>query len=339
MNQEKILDVSWETIFKISLAIICLYLLYLLKNILVWFLFAIIISVLFEPLIDFLQKRRIPRLISVVLIYFIVFGLISLLIYLTFPLFASEIQEFSKNLPQYFEKISPPLKALGLQAFESIEEFMSLLSKSLEQMAATIFNAIAAIFGGILATFSIFSISLFLSLEEKPIERTLSLVFPKKYEAFLLDLWSRCRIRVSGWFLSRVLGCLFVGLLSYFSFLLFNTKYPFSLALLSGTLNFLPIIGPVITGIIIFIIVVLENFWRAVFVLITFILIQQIENNILLPVLTKKIVGLPPVVVLLALTVGGILWGFWGAILAIPFFGILFEFLKEFLEKRRTSIL
>ncbi len=339
MNQNRFLDISWETIFKILFAVICLYFLYLIRNVLIWFIFAVIISVLFEPLIDFLTKRKIPRLISVVLIYFIIFGLIALSIYFTVSIFTSEIRQFTKVLPQYFEKISPHFKELGFQAFENIEEFIDLLSKNLERMADTIFSAIAAIFGGILATLSIFSISLFLSLEEKPIQKALGLIFPKKYEASLLDLWSRCKIRVSGWFLSRISGCLFVGISSFVAFSLFNTKYPFSLGLLAGILNFLPIVGPIITGIIIFIIVSLDNLWQAIFVLIVFILIQQIENNIILPALTKKFVGLPPVIVLLALTVGGILWGIWGAILAIPFFGILFEFFKEFLQKKKEEAL
>ncbi|MBZ9578465.1 AI-2E family transporter [Patescibacteria group bacterium] len=339
MNNEKLLDISWETIFKILFAVICLYFLYLIRNVLIWFIFAVIISVLFEPLIDFLTKRKIPRLISVVFVYFIIFGLIALSIYFTVSIFTSEIRQFTKALPQYFEKISPPFKALGLRAFENIEEFTDLLSKNLERMADTVFSAIAAIFGGILATLSIFSISLFLSLEEKPIQKALSLIFPKKYEASLLDLWSRCKIRVSGWFLSRIFGCLFVGISSFVAFSLFNTKYPFSLGILAGILNFVPIVGPIITGIIIFVIVCLDNFFQAIFVLIVFILIQQIENNILLPALTKKFIGLPPVVVLLALTVGGILWGIWGAILAIPFFGIVFEFFKEFLQKRKEKAL
>jgi len=339
MNNGKILDISWETIFKILFAVIFLYFLYLIRNVLIWFIFAVIISVLFEPLIDFLTKRKIPRLISVVLIYFIIFGLIALSIYFTVSIFTSEIRQFTKVLPQYFEKISPPFKALGFQAFENIEEFIGLLSKNLERMADTIFSAIAAIFGGILATLSIFSLSLFLSLEEKPIQKALSLIFPKKYEASLLDLWSRCKIRVSGWFLSRIFGCLFVGISSLVAFSLFNTKYPFSLGILAGTLNFVPIVGPIITGIIIFVIVCLDNFFQAILVLIVFILIQQIENNIILPALTKKFIGLSPVIVLLALTVGGILWGIWGAILAIPFFGILFEFFKEFLQKRKEKSL
>ncbi len=174
-------------------------------------------------------------------------------------------------------------------------------------------------------------------MEEKPIEKSLSLLFPKKYEAYILSLWHRCQTKVNGWFFSRILGALFVGLISYLTFLLFNTKYPFSLGLLAGVTNFVPIVGPLIAGIIIFLVVLIDNFWKAVFVLLVFILIQQLESNILTPILTRKFVGLPPALVLVALAIGGTLWGFLGAVLAIPLFGILFEFIKDFLKKKQEE--
>jgi len=337
MNSERILDISWGTILKIFIAILCFYVLYQIRDILVWFIFALIISVLFNPAIDFLQKRKIPRVISTIFVYVWIFGIISLLVYATAPLFISETQYFSQIFPQYFEKISPFLKGLGIQAFENIESFINLLGKTLERMAGNIFNALFAIFGGIFSTIFVLTIAIFLSLEEKAVERGISLLFPKKYEVYAFSLWSRCQRKVSGWFLSRILGCLFVGLACYLAFLLLNTKYPFSLGLLAGVFNFIPFIGPLISGAIIFIIISLENFLRAIFVLIIFILIQQIENNILLPVLTKKFVGLSPVLVLIALAIGGTLWGFLGAVLAIPLFGILFEFLRDFLKKKKAE--
>jgi len=68
------------------------------------------------------------------------------------------------------------------------------------------------------------------------VERTIYLLFPKKYEAYALSLWRRCQKGVSAWFFSRIIGCLFVGVLSTFVFLLFNTKYPFFFGLLAGGL-------------------------------------------------------------------------------------------------------
>lgn len=337
MENEQKLDISWETIFKISIAVVSLYLIYLIRSVLVWFLFSLIISVMLEPLFDFFQKRKIPRIISVIIVYLLIFGLISFLIYLSIPLFVSEINQFSQIFPDYFEKIAPPLRSLGVQAFKDIENFVDFLSKNLGSIATNVLKAASAIFGGILSTFFVLSLAIFMSLEEKPIEKTLILLFPKKYEAYILDLWQRCRNRVSGWFISRILGSVFVGVLSYISLFIFKAKYPLSLSLLAGAFDFVPVIGPIIIGTLIFLIVALDNFMRAIFILIVFILIHQIEGNIIFPILTKKFTDLSPVLVLLALTIGGILWGIWGAILAIPLFGILYEFLRDLLKKRREE--
>lgn len=337
MNQNQVLDISWGTIWKIFLAAIFLYIFYQIRDILIWLLFALVISILFNPSINFLRKFKIPRVLSVCFVYIGFFGILTLLVYSTIPLFVSEIKEFSQILPQYFEKISPPLKELGIKTFENLDSFVNTLGGFLEKIAANIFNILFVVFGGIFATIFVLSLAIYLSLEEKGAERTLILFFPKKYEAYILSLWEKCQKKVSGWFLTRILACLFVGFASFAAFLLFNTPYPFTLGVLAGALNFIPIVGPLITGAFLFIIVSLESMSKAIFVVIVFVLIQQIENNVLSPLLSKKFVGLPPALVLMSLAVGGILWGFLGAILAIPLAGILFEFLKEFLEKRKSE--
>ena len=337
MEQGKVLDISWGTIIKISVAVLVFYLLYLTRDLLVWFLFALIISILFDPMIDFLGRFKVPRSLATIFVYLAAFSLISYFIYLTAILLVSEIQQFLQLFPQYFEKISPPLRALGIQAFQDFESFVTATSQFLEKMAVNIVNTFFAIFGGIFSTVFVVTIAIFLSLEDRAVEKSLKLLFPQRYEVYAMDLWARCQKKVSGWFLSRIAGCVFVGFFCYISFWLLGTKYPFSLALLAGVLNFIPVVGPVVTGAIIFLVTFLGSLPRAIFVLIVFILIQQIENNILTPILTKKFIGLPPVLVLVALSVGGLLWGFLGAILSIPLFGILFEFLRDFLKKKKEE--
>jgi len=337
VNQEKILDISWRTIIKLSIAGLSIYLLYLIRDILIWFMFALIISILFEPAIEFLIKKRIPRVFSVIIVYLGVFGILGLLIYATVPIFISEIQQFSQFFGEYFEKISPPLRSLGLQTFENLESFITTLSGNLEKVTANIFSAFTTVFGGIFSTVFILSVAIFISLEEKLVERSLKLLFPQKYETFIMSLWEKCQRKVSGWFLVKILGCIFVGLLSYIAFLVFSVKYPLGLALLAGILNFIPIVGPLITGILLFVIVVLDSFARAIFILIAFTIIQQIEGNVFTPILSRKFIGLSPLLVLIALAIGGTIWGITGAILAIPLAGILFEFIKDFLEKQRRE--
>src|SRR3990167_1370559 len=113
MNSEKILDISWGTIFKIGIAALVVYMLFLTRGIFVWVLFGVIISVLFDPAIDFLQRRRIPRVVGTFALYLTVFGVIAFIIYSAAPVFINEIQRFSQLFPRYFETISPIFRGLG----------------------------------------------------------------------------------------------------------------------------------------------------------------------------------------------------------------------------------
>ncbi len=331
------LDISWGTILKIGIGILCFYLLYLLRNLIVWFVFALIISILFNPAIDFLQRKKVPRVLGAILIYLLIFGIFGFLIYTVAPTFATEIQKFTQNFPQYFEKIVPALKGLKIPAFENLENFTGILENALSKAGENIFNAIALIFGGISATAFVLAIAFFLSLEERAIERVLAVLSPKRYEDYLTNLWSKCQKKVSGWFVSRILSSLFVGLASLLVFKLFKIDFSFSLACFAGITNFIPILGPVVAGLVIFIIVAMTSFTKAIFVIIAFVVLQQIEGSVISPILTKKFVGLPPVLVLLSLAIGGTLWGILGAILVIPLAGILYEFLRDFLSKRKEE--
>lgn len=337
MTENRVLDISWGTILKISLAFLIFYIIYLVRDVLVWFIFALIVSVLFNPAINFLRKLKIPRVLSVIFVYVAIFGILGLIIYLTAPMFILEIQQFSQLFPQYFEKVAPSLQGLGIEAFESMETFTQAIGQMLQKASSDILSALALFFGSIGSTIFILSIALFLSLEERCVERMVGLLSPKKYEVFVLSIWERSQNKVAGWFGARILTCIFVGLAVFITLSLFNVKYALSLALLAGILDFIPVLGPIFVGAVIFGFVALDSWLKALFVLIVFVLIQQIEGNILSPVLTKKFVGLPPALVLISLAVGAKLLGILGAVLAIPLAGILFEFLKDFFKKRKEE--
>jgi len=335
---EKTFNVSWGTILKIVIAVICLYVLYLLKDIIVWFIFALIIGILFSFIIDFLEKKRIPRIAATVILYFGVFAVLGLFVYKTAPVFLSEIQKFSQNLPQYLQKISPLFEKLGIGVFKTTEDLIQAMQESLGKAGDNIFNALFTIFGGIWATLFIIFLAFFISLEKKFEERILEAISLKSHKNYLLNLWQRSKQKVSGWFISRVIGALFVGSLTYLILRILNVEYAFILSLLAGILDFIPIVGPLIAGVAIAFIVALTSLFQAGFVLIAFFIIQLLENNLLLPLLFKKLTGLPPVLVLLAIAVGAKLWGVLGAILVIPLTGVIFELLKDYLAKRKREI-
>ncbi len=337
MEEKRLLDISWNTIFRILFVVFSLYIVFSIGEIVIWVVFALIISVLFNPLIEILVKGKVPRILSAIFVYLLFFGLLGLVIYMITPLFIRETKSLFIALPEYFQALSPFLEMLGIRTFENIEELSSLAYESVEKMAGNIFSAFAVFFGGFFSAFFVLAVAFFFSLEKGLIEKSLVILFPKQYEEQILSIWKRSEKKVSGWFLARIVASIFVGIFSYITFLIFGLEYPLSLALLSGIFNFVPYIGPALMGVLLFLIILPVSFMKAVFVFIAFTLIQQIEGNVITPFLMKRIMGIPPSVVLIALVVGGRLWGLMGAILVIPLMAILFEFLKEFLKKRREE--
>ena len=314
-----------------------LYAIFQAKEILLLILFSLVISLLFNPIVEYLQKKKFPRFLAATLVYSLAFGVFALLIYFFAPLLIIEISSFSQTFARYFEKISPPLRGLGIVGLENFESFVALIERSLAQIAQSVFTALFSIFGGVLTTIFVIFLAFFLSLEERAIEKIFFFFFPRESEELALELWRRCQKRVFGWFLSRLAASLFVGALTYLSFLIVGGDYPFSFGLLAGVSNFIPIVGPFFTGFLIFLMLWTTSPIKAVIVVIAFMIIQQIENNILTPILSKKLIGISPSLVLISLAIGGVLGGMWGAILGIPLMGIFSEFFKDFSKKKKEA--
>ncbi len=342
MNEKYNLDVSWETIIKISLFAIFLYFLYIIRDLIIWFVFALIISILVEPFIEGLSKIHIPRVVSALLTYMFVFLALGFFLYFSIPFLVSEIQSFSatvpQNLPHYFEKVSPYLRPFGIEISKSFQSFLEKAQQTIRASGKNIFSAVSSIFGGLLSlVFTIF-VAIFLSLEKNAVDKIIRIFVPRKYENYIVSIWEKAQKKVTGWFLIRIIGCIFVGSVSFLSFYFLKANYPATLSLIAGAFDFVPIIGPTIAAIIIVLMVSLDSVWKALIILVVFGIIQLIENSVVLPVLSRKIIRISPVLVLVALFIGGKIWGVLGAILAVPLIAILYEVLKEFLERRKESL-
>jgi predicted PurR-regulated permease PerM len=341
MANEHVLEISWGTIAKIFVAIFALYFIYLSKEIALWLFSAVAVSILLDPAVYFLKRWHIPKIIAVFLVYISIFGVLGLLIYITAPLFVSEIRQFLQYLPGYFEQISPILKQFGVDTAQNFDGFTSVLSDNLQQSSQSIIKALMVFFGGLAATVSILTMAFFLSLEEGAVEKVLLLVCPPRYEEQIKNIFERVQSKVAGWFAARLIACIFIAIGSYVVFYIFGVKYALLLALISGFLNFIPYIGPWITSILLItIIAVSTGSWTMVmYVLVAVTLVQEIENKLLTPLLMKKMTDIPPVLVLVSLLIGAKIFGFLGIIFAVPIFGIIYEFIKEFLEKRKQDAL
>jgi len=334
-NTNQTLDISWAAILRIFFALVMVYLLYQVAEVIIWFIFALIISILFNPAVDLLRKMKVPRVVGVILVYFGFFGVVSFLIYAITPGFYSEIKKFSLLLPEYIEKIAPFLAYIGVEGFATIDDIVETLRESSEEVTRSIFGALSAVFGGISTAFFIITMAIFLSLEGNSVEKAISLLMSEKKKDSALSTWKKCRDQVGSWFLVRIISCFFVGISSFIVFYFFGINYALLFAIIGGAFNMIPFAGPAIAALIFFAITSLDSLTQAFFILIAFLIIQAIEGSVVSPALSKKIMGVSPALVLISIVIGGSLWGILGAFLAIPLMAIIFEFFKAFLEKRK----
>ena len=181
----------------------------------------------------------------------------------------------------------------------------------------------------------VFTIAVFLSLEEEGVERSILLAVPKKYEKTTIEWWKRAQVKISGWFAVRFAGMLAVGLLMSLTCWALQVRYPIFLGFIAGAADVIPFIGPLAAVIVMALFALIDSWQKAVIIIGVFTVVQQLESNLMIPLLTRKFMKFPAILVLLSLLVGDALWGVAGAILAIPLFGILYDFIRDYMIKNK----
>jgi len=174
------------------------------------------------------------------------------------------------------------------------------------------------VFTGLFKTMIVLALSFYMIVKKDGAWGFVNTLVPKKYEAYAIDLIKRIQHQVGRWMLGQFILIAIIFVLEYAVLLLLQVPLAFTLAIFGGLLEVIPYIGPTVSVIPAFLIGLTISPLVAVGVLVAYILIQQIENHIIIPLLMKKAVGLNPVVIILVLLIGGKLAGIAGLILAVP---------------------
>ncbi|KKT29146.1 hypothetical protein A3G55_04560 [Candidatus Giovannonibacteria bacterium RIFCSPLOWO2_12_FULL_44_25] len=341
LQREQIIEISFWTMLKAALLVILLWALWVLHDILAVILISIVIASAIEPANHFFSKFRIPRIISVILIYFSAFFLFSLIFYLIIPPLFGDILDFVNTLPAYIEQALGP----GSQLFPFLPElpvaltdFLTSLSLSLERsipiFTAGIFSAGTTIFGGVLYLILLIVISFYLSVQEHGIENFLRIVTPLEHEAYILDLWQRSQRKIGRWLQGQILLGVLVGVIVFLGLTILGVKYAILLAILTATFEVIPVFGPVMAAIPAIAVAFVQKPILGLMVLGLYVIVQQFENHLIYPLVVRKTVGVPPLLVVLSLAIGGTLGGFFGLVLAVPVAAVLVEFLNDVSAKR-----
>lgn len=334
-NNHTSIEITTSTIVKSMLIILFFILLYVLKEVVIIFLFAIIIASALSPFASWLDERGIPRLLGVLLLYLTIFGLFVFVFVLVIPYFSEELGQLTQTLPKIIERLSTSLETVQsnspqyLDFISELQNILESISNYLQQSAQSVVGVIASIFGGVFSFIAIIVISFYLAVTRRGIETFLSSVAPDEYEGYVINLWKRTEVKVGRWLQGQMLLGLIVGLVVYVGLSLMNIKFALILGVLAMLLEIVPIVGPVIAAIPSVFFALLQSPSLGLWVLAFYVVVQQTENHILVPLVFGKTIGLNPVVVIIALLVGEQLAGIPGMIISVPVATIVVEMLDD----------
>ena len=221
---------------------------------------------------------------------------------------------------------------------ETVNDTLQSLQANISQATSGVFNAVASIFGGFFSMLGVIVITFYMLLEENALKKFFRSIMPVKYQPYVFQLVNRSQEQLRNWLRGQLILCLIIGFLAWFGLTIFGVKYALVLGLWAGLTEFIPYLGPFLGGIpAVFIALTTGNFLNAVLVVVWYIIIQQLENNFIVPRVMQKIVGLNPLVVVIVMLVGAKVAGVIGLLLAVPLTIIVRTFLEDFFAFRQEG--
>ena len=303
------IEISSKTIIFTIGFILMLGVIWLIKDLIFSLFIAFIIAGALRQPVDFLEKKKIPRSIGSFIIYFIFVFTIFYLFALIIPPLAGEIIVLFKNLPHIIIKVFPTL---------SSNFNLSFLSNNIPSLANETINLIKTAFSNIIFVTSTLFFGFYFLLEKNLAKRLLENFFDDMELSKINLISERAQRRMSGWFWGEIILMIVVGLLTYVGLSLMGMKYALALAVLSGLFEVVPNLGPITATIPAFFIGLSQSYVSGLSMIALYFIVQQLENNLIVPFVMKKAVGIHPIITLIALIIGGKLAGIMGVILAIP---------------------
>ncbi len=336
-------NISSLTIVKILIIGMLIWFLYLVRDVVLILLVAIILASAFNPWVNWLQARKIPRVLGVFIIYLAVFGVISLSIGLLIPPLAEQIQQISHNFPQYYQRITTDFQ--NFKDFSISGGLLGNINKTLESFQVNIanttsgfFSSVISVFGGFFAFIGVVVITFYMLVEENAIKRFVRAIAPENYQPYLILLSNKIQDKISEWLKGQLILLLIIGAMSYVGLLILGVDYALVLALWAGLTEFIPFLGPFLGAIPAVFIAFTISPLKALLVIGLYILIQQLENHFIVPRVMSKAVGLNPLIIIIIMLVGAKLAGIIGIILAVPVALMVEVFVRDFFQKRGADL-
>ena len=342
-----VVEVSAATIAKatavVLLLLLSLYFLYQISGILVVLFVSFLFAAALDPIVDFLQRRKIPRGLGVLFIYILIFYVLAVSLSSLVPLIAKQVIDIGKSVADFVQNLtsnSPQASPLAKQfkpIFDEIYQAIDLktaaeqIQSALQVLATQLLN----ISFGLMNLVLVLVLTFFMTVEERALHDFFLSLFPSRYGNYISTRMEAVKEKIGHWLRGQLLLSLVAGVLTYLGLLVLNVDYALTLSVIAGILMVIPVMGRVFAWLFTLPVVFNQAPLLGLWVSIYYFVLFQIENNFLVPYIMNKAVGLSPIIIIFAMLVGSQYLGILGLVISIPIATSVAIFVKDYMEKAK----
>ena len=305
------IEISYKTILFTIFSLLFLWFLFTIKSILVLVFVSFLLAVTISPLVDKLQKFKIPRVLAIIISYVLIILLLSSFLSIIIPALIEQTVVLTETL-------SSSVARWPILQFDwnTLTSQLELVSKNVLGVVRIVISA----FSNIITVVALMVLTFYFIYEKQNLNKYLDRLFDNAKKAIVVRVFQRLDLILGHWLRGQIFLMLIIAFMSYIGLMALGVNYALPLAILAGLLEFVPNLGPTIAFVPAAIVAWTISPLTGVGTIILYFIIQQVENYIIVPQVMKKAVGMHPLISLICLMIGGKLFGVIGVILAIPIF-------------------
>lgn len=323
--KDKKIEISYKTIIFTVLLILGLILLWQVRGLVILFFISFVFMEALNPAVVRLEKLKIPRPLAILILYIIILAIVSFSIAGIVPILVEQTTGLVQTLPETLSNI----KIFGTNAIDLSSQF-----KILENLPGGIAKTAISFVSNLISGFVVMFLTFYLLLEKKNFPKYGHDIFGEKGKEKMIAIIEKLENRLGSWVNAEFFLMTIIGLLSYIGYTILGLKYAVPLAIFAGLLEAVPSIGPTVATALAALVGLTVSPLTCVLAIGVGTVIQQLENNLIVPRIMKQTVGFNPLVTILLIAGGAKLGGVIGAILALPIFLTLETIFKVLVDKK-----
>jgi predicted PurR-regulated permease PerM len=335
-----------QTVFTVAAVAILIAVLWEAREALMLIYVSALIAMGFAPLVQIIERprsgarARIPRWLAILVIYMAIVVVLLLVALAVVPPLVAQAAALWARMPDEFDRFQRFLIRYKLMRgpITLAEWVQNAPSGSGSNAVGTVLVALSTLVGGIFGFITILILSFYLLVEAKSMFEYVSRFIPPGRRGDVANAAREAVVKVSAWLRAQFVLAGVMGTFAAVGLFLMGVPYFYVIALVAAIGETIPIVGPVVGGVTAVVVAVSVSPKLALMVGAYFFVLHQLEANILVPKIMERRVGVSPVAVLVALLIGGALWGLVGAILAIPTAAILSIIVDQIAADREVRL-